>query len=546
MDAAINRARLLADRGQLQQSIEQLKAMVAQHPQNAAAWAALGYALKLGGNLAESEMAYRHVLELSPRQREASFNLALVLYQRWSLAEAETRVRDLIAAIPTHADAWSLLGTIQQSRLEIDEGIASMRHGVELSPGWQRHGKLLMAMQYGNNVSAEELLEAHRDWNSRYAQPLWPAAAPAAIRKSGPLRLGFVSSDFGRHPLAFLVLPVLEHLNRARCSVVCYSDRVDADEYTARFRAAADVFRSVKGLTDEELTAQVQADGVDVLFDMGGHASKRLLVFARKPAAVQVSWFGYVGTTGLAAIDFLLADRFHVRDGEEPQYAETVLRMPNGYACYGAPLDAPEVGPLPAIAKGAVTFGCFNNPMKYSPRIVEAWASLLRQVPKSTLLFKFHGLDDAVTQNRVREQFAARGIVPTRIATEGTAEHLDLLAAYNQVDLALDPQPYSGGVTTCEALWMGVPVITFPGKTFAGRHATSHLSNAGYGQFVAGDVEQYVAMAIEWANRIDELAAIRAAMRERVAKSPLCDAARFAQDFLNLIEQGWQLRCAMH
>src|SRR5262245_56922977 len=546
LDTLVNRARLFADRGQYQWAVEVLRTIVGQQPRSAPAWAALGYVLRGAGRMDEAEAAYRRVLELAPQQREALYNLALLLFHRWSLSEAESRVHELLAVNPRYSDAWCLLGTIQQSRLQIDDGITSMRRAVELNPDWQRHGKLLLAMQYGNDVSAESLLEAHQEWNVAYAQSLLPATPPVVAKSHGTMRLGFISADFGRHPVAFMVLPVLEKLDKIRCSVVCYSYRFESDAYTARFQAAADVFRWVKGLTDEELARQVRQDGVDVLFDMGGHVTKRLLVFARKLAPMQVTWFGYVGTTGLAAIDYLLADRFHVREGEERWYIEKVLRMPNGYACYGPPTDTPAVGPLPALDKGAVTFGCFNNPIKYSPRILDAWASILRRVPTSTLILKFHGLDDALTQERLREPFKARGIEPGRIMIEGSSPHQDLLATYNRIDLALDPQPYSGGVTTCEALWMGVPVVTFSGRTFAGRHAASHLTNAGYPQFVARDIEHYVELAVEWSRRLNDLATVRLTMREQVSRSPLCDSPRFAEDFLDRIEHGWREKCAAH
>jgi len=244
----------------------------------------------------------------------------------------------------------------------------------------------------------------------------------------------------------------------------------------------------------------------------------------------------------MTAIDYLLADRFHVRPGEEQWYSEGVLRMPSDYACYGPPLTAPDIATLPALALGQVTFGCFNNTPKYSVTIREAWADILRRVPTARLLLKFKGLDDTKLQSDLHHWFADRGVETARIQFEGWSPHHELLAAYNRVDLALDTQPYSGGLTTCEALWMGVPVITFPGKTFAGRHATSHLMNAGYSPFVAEDLSAYIDLAVEWASRLDELAAIRADMREQVRKSPLCDAPRFANDFMAVMEQACRSR----
>jgi predicted O-linked N-acetylglucosamine transferase (SPINDLY family) len=214
--------------------------------------------------------------------------------------------------------------------------------------------------------------------------------------------------------------------------------------------------------------------------------------------------------------------------------------MPHGYACYGPPKNAPAVGPLPALSSGHITFGCFNNATKYSPRVMEAWAAILGRVPTSRLLLKTGSFDDAGVQRHWRDFFTSRGIQNDRILLEGWSSQAELLACYNRIDIALDTQPYSGGLTTCEALWMGVPVITFPGKTFAGRHSTSHMTNAGYERFVAADLHGYIELAAQWAQKPNELAGHRAEMRQRVAKSPLCDAPQFAQDFLNLLRSTYQ------
>jgi predicted O-linked N-acetylglucosamine transferase (SPINDLY family) len=214
--------------------------------------------------------------------------------------------------------------------------------------------------------------------------------------------------------------------------------------------------------------------------------------------------------------------------------------MPNGYACYQAPADAPSVAPLPALTAGHITFGCFNSPAKFSRGSFDAWAAILRQVPASRLLLKYGALGESLVQAWIGKQFAERGVEPDRILMEGWSDHHELLATYHRIDLALDTQPYSGGLTTCEALWMGVPVITYPGATFAGRHSLSHLTNAGYEQFVANDKDAYIDLAVTWANRPNELAEIRAAMREHVGSSPLCDAKTFAKGLLAILEQAWE------
>jgi predicted O-linked N-acetylglucosamine transferase (SPINDLY family) len=348
--------------------------------------------------------------------------------------------------------------------------------------------------------------------------------------------------DFTIGPTGFLALAALEQLDRQKCWLACYADRPWEDAYTARFRQAAAAWRTIWHLSDEELAAQVLRDEIDVLVDLGGHVGRRLLAFARRPAPWQVTWLGYVGTTGLDTMDGLIADRFHVPPGEEAAYTETVLRMPHDYICYGPPEDAPPVGPLPALARGDWTYGCFNNPAKFHPGLFDLWAEILRRVPGARLLLKYGGLDQAPLQERIGRQFAARGVDPARLVFEGWSEHRGLLARYGEVDLALDPQPYSGGLTTCEALWMGVPVVTFPGRTFAGRHATSHLHHAGLAQFVARTPQEYVDLAVSWSQRPQELATLRAGLREQVRRSPLCDAAAFARDWLALLHQTLQQR----
>jgi predicted O-linked N-acetylglucosamine transferase (SPINDLY family) len=444
--------------------------------------------------------------------------------------------------VPSHAEAWSLLGTLLQDRALSSESMAAHRRSIELRANPTSHTKLLQAMQYAEDVSPENLLIAHCQWNASYTLPP-PAAATSRHRSENTrLRIGFVSSGLGIHPIGHMVLPVLEHLDKTACSVVCYSDRASEDEYTARFRAASDDWRATFDMTTEELVRVISGDAIDILVDLDGHTGKRLLVFAEKPASVQLTWFGYVGTTGLAAMDFLLADRFHIRPEEEQWYSERVLRMPNDYACFAAPAYAPHVVPPPGLRSGTVTFGCFNHPTKYSARTFDAWSEILRRVPAARLLLKYDGLQEAEFGNYLNAEIARRGIATERVSLEGASPHQELLGNYNRVDLALDTQPYSGGVTTCEALWMGVPVITFPGKTFAGRHSTSHLMNAGYSQFVADDSGGYVNLAVEWANRLDELAMIRSQMREQVRESPLCDAPRFANDFLDVLQQAWQPR----
>ena len=315
------------------------------------------------------------------------------------------------------------------------------------------------------------------------------------------------------------------------------------DILTHRIQAAATQWRDVIALKDEQLAEQIRADRIDILFDLAGHTgSNRLLVFARKPAPIQITWIGYEGTTGLTAMDYLLADRYMVPEESQRYYRERVLRMPDGYLCYDPPHSAPPVGPPPSVTKGFTTFGSFNNLAKITPEVVATWAKILHRLPTARLIVKYRGLGDPSVQRRYLDLFAAHEIGPQRLELQPWTSYEDYLATYHQVDLVLDPFPFSGSTTACEAMWMGVPVVTCPFETFASRHSFSHLSNLGLTETIAHDLDRYVDLAISLAGDLPRLAALRAGLRERMAASPLCDGKRFANNLMSLLRDVWEQR----
>jgi predicted O-linked N-acetylglucosamine transferase (SPINDLY family) len=313
---------------------------------------------------------------------------------------------------------------------------------------------------------------------------------------------------------------------------------------TLRFQAAATEWRDIRGLNDQRLAEMIRADRIDILFDLAGHtAHNRLLVFARRPAPVQITWIGYEGTTGLEAIDYLLADRYTIPPGQEVFYRERVLRMPDGYVCYDPPQTAPEAPPLPAVKHSYIRFGSFNNLAKINPQVVEVWARVLIRVPGCRLVLKYRGLGDEAVCRRYRDLFRACGADPSRVELTPPSAHADYLAAYREVDIALDPFPFGGGITTCDALWMGVPVITYPGETFAGRHSLSHLANVGLTETIATTMEEYVELTVSLASDLARLSSLRAGLRERMAASPLCDGKRFAANLMRVVRDAWREWC---
>jgi predicted O-linked N-acetylglucosamine transferase (SPINDLY family) len=516
-----------------------------QHkPDLALAHNGLGNVLAHQRKLGEAVACFRRALELKPDFFEASSNLGNALTGQGKLEEATMCHRRALELSPSYAEAHYNLGSVLKDQGEVTEAIACYQRGVELKPDMAApYSNLLLILQYRAGITLGELATAHADYERRYAAPLRPTWKPHANTRDPEqrLRLGFSSPDLRDHPVGYFLARVLENLDRGQAEVTCYNDCPTKDDLTTRFQRAATTWLDVHGWSDERLAEQVRADRIDILFDLAGHTAKnRLLVFARKPAPIQVTWAGYVGTTGLKAMDYILADRYQIPPDAEVHYAERVLRMPNGYVCYDPPRYAPEVSALPALQRGHVTFGSFNNPAKINRQVVALWARILQRLPEARLLLKYKGMGDPAVAARLAAWFAEHRLPSGRVTLLGWSPRPELLAHYHSVDIGLDPFPYSGGLTTCEALWMGVPVVTCPGETFASRHSLTHLANVGLKETSAATPDHYVELAVSLAGDLARLAEMRAGLRQQVAASPLCDGKRFAEDFMHVLRGVWR------
>lgn len=504
----------------------------------------LAHALLLQGRLAPAVASFERALHIKPDSVPAFVNLAGARRLEGRLQEAVRCCQEALKHQADCAEAYSTLGAILQSQGRLDEAIAAMERAVALKPHVAAlHSSYLATLHYDPDTTLARLHEAHQEYEARHGARLrgsWPRHDNER-HPQRPLRLGFLSPQFRRHPVGYFLIRALEHLDRRQCSVVCYSDTTPADDFTARFQAASSLWREIMGKSDEEVTRQVSEDRIDILFDLAGHTGgNRLLVFARKPAPIQIAWLDYEGTTGLSAMDYLLADRYEVPPEAERWFTEKILRMPDGFVCYEPPAEAPPVNRLPALARGRVTFGCFNLVGKITPTVAATWARILHRLPDARLMIKYHGLDDPPTRSRFEQLFAGHGIAGERLILEGWSPYAEFLTRYHQVDIALDPFPYTGGLTTCEALWMGVPVVTLPGETFASRHGLSHLSNIGLQETIATDIDDYVELAVSLARDLPRLSKVRAGLRQQVASSPLCDGKRFADHLMAILRNVWR------
>jgi len=508
----------------------------------------LGTIAKAHGDSLGAERCYRQALQLDPGFAEALVNLGGVLKDHGDLDEAERCCRQAIAIQPNSAVAYDNLGNTLMYLGQVDEALAAYERALAINPkSAGAHSNYLFAKQYQPGATIESLAEAHSRWNDLFAAPLRSTWRPHTNSRDPDrvLRVGFVSPDLSHHPIGYLLVRVLEQLDRTQLATYCYSTRPQVDDQSTRIARACNAWRDVATFTDESLAELIRSDEIDILFDLSGHtAGNRLAMFARKPAPVQVSWMGYVGPTGVEAIEYLIADRSLVSDELVGRYREQVIRLPVTSCCYETPVAAPAVGPLPAIDRGYVTFASFNNPAKINSAVIDTWATILQRVPTARMLMKFRGMDSQKLNERYRKQFAEHGVRGDRIEFQGVSPFAAMLEQYNTVDIALDPFPYNGGTTTMLALLMGVPVVTIAGETIAARQSCACLSAIGVQETTAGSLTEYVEIAVALANDLPRLGELRRSLRPRFGQSPLGDAARLADDLTMELRRVWRQWCA--
>jgi protein O-GlcNAc transferase len=488
----------------------------------------------------EAAGAYRRVLAIDPDRLEALVNLGDVLGALGRDDEATDCFRRAAATAADAVEPRYNLGNSHLAQGRAPEALTHYRAAHALAPDNPRvHSDLLYCLYFCPGVSAAEIGREHRAWDIRHAAPLAPATSPAVDRKSGGrLRVGYLSPDFREHPVARFLLPALEHRDRAEFEVFAYASASAPDAVTARCRSAVDVWRDVSGWPDDRVAGLVRADRIDLLVDLSMHlADHRLGVFARKPAPVQVTHLAYCGTTGLTAIDYRITDPHLDPPGGDPSvYAEQSAWLPATYWCYQPLLDVPTAPVPPSVTNCRVTFGCLNNFAKASDPALRAWANILRAVPGSRLVLY---CPTGAGRRRVVEFMTGRQVGADRLTFLGPRPAAEYFAAYTEIDVALDPFPYAGGTTTCDALWMGVPVVSLAGETAVGRGGVSILTNMGLPELIAWDVAEYVRLAADLARDAARLRELRRTLRDRMRASPLMDARRYARDLEGLFAAMW-------
>lgn len=526
----------LKNQGKLAEAVAVYRRAIEIKPNDAEAHNNLGNALQDQGKLEEAVAAYRRALEINPDFSETHNNLGLALSGHGKLAEAVAVYRRALELKPNDAKAHNNLGIALNRQGKLAEAMAAYRRALEIKPDYaSAHSNLIFGMNYPVQFSQKDIFAESRFWNETHAAPRRGHQRAHANDRNPDrrLRVGYVSPDFREHSVSYFAGPLIAGHDRRSFEIFCYAQVAMPDDKTSRIRKLADGWCSTVGMTDAAVADRIREDRIDILVDLAGHTAKnRLLVFAERPAPVQVTWLGYPNTTGLSAMNYRLTDAIADPDGAaDTLYTETLVRLPNGFLCFAPSEDAPDIGDLPSRTSGHITFGSFNNLSKVTAEVVGAWARILERVPKSRLLIKSRPLADEETRNRYLDMFVAQGIDRGRIdLLSRIASKSGHLGTYGRVDVGLDPFPYNGTTTTCEALWMGVPVVTLRGDRHSCRVGASILTQIALTDLIAETEDTYVEKAVDLANSPGRLSELHKDLRNRMQGSPLCNSDSFARD----------------
>lgn len=550
-DAHNNLANTLKNKGQRDDAKSSYQQAIAINPDFAEAFNNLGILLKEEGYLDDAIACYMRALEIKSDYVEAYSNLGAAYHAKGALGRAFSYYQKAIMIDSRYADAYNNLGNAFKDAGNLVKAESYFKLALEIkSDSSVAFSNLLFTQHYDDTKSPEDVFSGHLKFAEHFEKPLIVNRIRTLNKAvtDRKLRIGYVSPDFRTHSVAYFLEPALAAHNHNDFEIFCYSDVIVPDSITNRIQGHTDSWLNIVGKSDEDVYNLVQEHQIDILVDLSGHTgNNRMLVFARKPAPVQLTWIGYPATTGLSAMDYKIVDSYTDPPGlTDHLYTEKLLRMPECFLCYLPPADSPDIIIDPPVpSEGHIHFGSFNNFSKVSPATVDMWARILQSVPDAVLVLKARCFADEQMRRYAEEMFSIRNIDADRIEllswVPSTHPHLDL---YNRIDIALDTFPYNGTTTTCEALWMGVPVITLAGKAHASRVGASLLSNIGYQELVALTVEEYIDIAVRLAKDREKLRFLHATLRDNMAQSPLTAAKQFTANLEICYRKIWKQWCA--
>ncbi len=538
LDALQALAAALLAQGRTKEAIIPLQQAVEREPANARLHANLAFVYGALGQLPAAIESYRRAVAPPAPDEKAWLPLASLLKITARYDEAEQICRAGLVALPASVSLRHLLASVLFEQGRVDEAAAGLRAALALEPGAAAvHSDLLRTFYYADAQDNAAAYREHRAWAQRHAQPL-ESAAPAHTNNPDParrLRVGYVSPYFRKHAVIFFFETIIHHHDRAAFEIFLYADVAQPDEYSTRLREYGSTWRDTVGMTDEAMAQLVRDDRIDILVDLNGQTpNNRLLMFARRPAPIQLTSL----TTGMASVEYRITDAYADPPGAtEHLHSEKPLRLPGFYSAWRPPDLRAEAGRLPALSSAAVTFGSFNSCFKITPTTVAVWSRILRGLPHSSL--KLLAFDSDVATRRVRAMFGEHGIEPARLEFMPRMTFDEYFLSRTQVDVALDTFPFHGVTTTCDSLWMGVPVVVLAGANYFSRVGVSILENLGLPQLIAHTADEYVEIALHLANDLPALARMRAGLRDTLLKSPVTDGAACARNLEQSYREMW-------
>jgi len=578
-EAHNNLGNALKNMGRISEALDAYHCAIQFQPGYAEAHNNLGNALKQQGEFTAAIAAYHEALHIKNNYAEAYCNLGTVLLAQNNWEQAAAACRKAISLKPGLAEAYNTLGLALQGQGQIESAIQIFRMALQIKPDYPEahnnmanalkdqgqldaaisefhaaltfgpknamfHSNLIVVLHLHPDSASQTIKEELTLWNARHAAPLKELILPHGNNRDPErrLKIGYVSADFCEHVSAHFLEPLLHNHDHEKFEIFCYAQVPNPDWATAQFRTCADHWRSTVGLTDEQLAEQIRRDDIDILVDLKLHTrDNRLLVFARKPAPVQLTWLGYPGSTGLSTMDYRLTDPHLDPPGSDDEsYSEQSIRLPDCFWCYSPLINespAPQINTLPAAQNGFVTFGCLNNFSKVNERQFELWAKILAAVPQSRLIL-LEAQDE--TRHFVASILERENVPKTQLEFVQRRPRAQYLKLYHRIDVGLDTLPYNGHTTTLDSLWMGVPVVSLSGNMAVGRAGKSHLTNIGLPELIAPTPQEYVTIAAKLANDLPRLAELRKTLRKRMENSPLMDAKRFVRNVEAIYREVWR------
>jgi len=553
-----NLAAVLQPLGKLDEAIACCRRAIALQPNYPEVYNALGALMFARGDTPNAIFAYRKAIEQQPNYPQAYFNIGIGLQQQGNMDAAAEHYSIATQQRPTYAEAFTNLGVVLKMSGHLDEAMNAYQKALDLQPGnTTAHSNLIYLLQFHPDFGPAEIFARQQEWEQMHAVALKAVIKPHNNDRNPNrrIKIGYVSPDLRHHVVGTNLLPLLREHNSVRnrgekdgqFEIICYASVEKPDSMSQRLQSFTDGWRDISKMSDSEAADLVRRDQIDILVDLTLHmADNRLLLFARKPAPVQVSYLGYCGGTGLTEIDYRISDpNMDPSEDDLKYYSEKTVRLANSYWCYQRPDPAPQTMPPPVLKNGYVTFGCMNNFAKVTAKTLDTWGRILGAVPNSKLII--HAQEGGHRQ-RVWDRMAeisGRSLETIKKDVEfvGKQDFWKYLQTFHRIDIVLDPFPYGGGITTCDGLWMGVPVITFSGNTAVGRGGRSILTNIGLPEWVAYSTDEYVQKAAELASDLGRLKNLRETMRERMLRSPLMDAVDFAREVEKAYREMWGKWC---